>query len=178
MNRAQACSCGGHLKKALVERVDIAPLFGLRGVFEGPISGLRCDRCGGETFDADVIDRMLIGVGRVVLSQPRILSADEARFLRKVVLGATQDHLAKLMGINKITIADWERGERSMSKEHDYELRGIALSSLLARLSPGARKRLSTILQDVAEILMAPRLSKPPKRPKPYFIPASHLTAA
>ena len=40
MNRAQACSCGGHLKKALVERVDIAPLFGLRGVFEGPISGL------------------------------------------------------------------------------------------------------------------------------------------
>jgi hypothetical protein len=82
------------------------------------------------------------------------------------------------MGINKITIADWERGERSLSKEHDYELRGIVLSTLLPRLTASGRQHLISILQDITEILVAPRLSKPPKRTKPYVISASHLMAA
>jgi len=156
----------------MIERVELAPLFGLRGILQGQVPGLRCDRCRTETFEARTLDQMLLVVARAVLTQPRILSAEEARFLRKAVLGLTQARLAERMGINTITVADWERGERPMSKEHDYELRGIALASLLKRLaSAGAQHR--ALVQDADGILSAPRLQAPLKRPKRYVIAAA-----
>jgi transcriptional regulator with XRE-family HTH domain len=125
-----------------------------------------------------VFERMRVAVGRHVLIQPRLLSAAEARFLRKAVLELTQEKLAAHMGIHTITVADWERGERSLSREHDYELRGIALSRLLPRLPTADRKELAALLADVATILVAPRATQAPKRTKPYHISASHLMAA
>jgi transcriptional regulator with XRE-family HTH domain len=121
---------------------------------------------------------MLVTVARTVLSQPHILGADEARFLRKAVLGLTQEQLAKRMGINKVTVADWERGERLLSKEHDYELRGIAFSAVLERLGESLTKRVEDLLQDVRQLLTAPRLAGPPQRLKPYRIPVSTLVPA
>ena len=165
MIRAGRCSCGGRLRRAVIERVELAPLFGLRGIAEGRVPGLRCDRCGAETFEASTLDRMLLVVARAVLIQPRILSAEEARFLRKAVLGLTQARLAERMGINAITIADWERGERPMSKEHDYELRGMALTSLLNRV-PGAGAEREALARDADHILSAPRRLAPLKRPR------------
>jgi DNA-binding transcriptional regulator YiaG len=162
----------------MVDKVEIAPLFGLRGLVQGPVPGLRCDGCGEETFEAGTLGRMLAVVGRSVLTQPRILSPEEARFLRKAVLAHTQEGLAKRMGINKITVADWERGERPLSKEHDYEIRGIALVSLMETLSATADRQLDTLRQSVATILTAPRLQGPPRRLKRYVILASDLAAA
>ena len=120
---------------------------------------------------------MLLVVARAVLTQPRILSAEEARFLRKAVLGLTQARLAERMGINAITVADWERGERPMSKEHDYELRGIALASLLKRATRAAAQR-KALARETDHILSAPRLLAPLKRPKRYVISAAKLAAA
>jgi DNA-binding transcriptional regulator YiaG len=162
----------------MVDAIELWPLYGLRGVLKGPVPGLRCDRCGEATFEASTLDRMLAVVARSVLTQPRILSAEEARFLRKAVLGLTQERLARRMGINPITVADWERGERPLSKEHDYELRGIALSAVLGRLSGAAPGVVEILSQAMATILAAPRLLAPLKRPKRYVISAAELAAA
>lgn len=173
MIRAPRCSCGGTLHAAKVDSVEIAPLFGLRGTIVGPVPGLRCDSCKAETFEASTIEMMLMVVAREVLVQAQILTPDEARFLRKAVLGITQDVLGKRMGINKITVADWERGERPLSKEHDYELRGISLASLLNRAPRATGRAAAALARQVARILSAPRLLGPSKRTKRYVIPAS-----
>src|SRR5688500_19014431 len=102
MARQQACSCGGKLKPATLKTIDIEPLFGLLGVLQGPVSGLRCDTCGTETFSGSVFESMLAAVARAVLGQARILTGQEARFLRKSVLELTQARLAEQMGINPI----------------------------------------------------------------------------
>ena len=175
--RAGKCSCGGQLRDVTVERVELAPLFGLRGTLEGRVPGLRCDQCGAETFEGRTLDQMLLVVARAVLTQPRILSTEEARFVRKAVLGLTQARLAERMGINTITVADWERGERPMSKEHDYELRGIALGSLLQRAASAGRQA-QALARDADHILSAPRLLAPPKKSKRYVISAVGLAAA
>ena len=170
MIAAPRCSCGGRLKSAAVERPGLEALFGLKGRFEGKVAGLRCDACGGETFDGHVFDRMFRAVALNVLAQPRILSEEEARFLRKALLQMTQDDLAERMGINKVTVSDWERGDRPLSKEHDYELRGIALAALLQQHPLG--ERLGALLE---RVLLAPRRVGPPARSKPYRIPVAEL---
>ncbi len=174
MTRLPECSCGGRLRKANLDKVELAPFFGLRGVLEGPIPGLRCGSCKLETLSGRSIDRMLIAVALSVMSQRRILTTEEARFLRKAVLGMTQTALAKHMGINPTTVADWERGERTLSKEHDYELRGVALSSLVARFSA----QFEGLVRDLPRILKAPRTLAPPKRTKRYVVRASEMPAA
>jgi DNA-binding transcriptional regulator YiaG len=175
--RAGRCSCGGQLREVTVATVELAPLFGLRGTLEGRVPALRCGTCGAETFEGRMLDRMLLTVARVVLTQPRILSTEEARFLRKSVLGLTQARLAERMGINAITVADWERGERAMSKEHDYELRGIALGNLLGRPADAGQPA-QALARDADQILGAPRLQAPLKRPRRYVISAGELAAA
>ncbi len=82
------------------------------------------------------------------------------------------------MGINVITIADWERGERPLSKEHDYELRRIALASLLGRIPKAGGHSFESLARDMENMLTAPRLTGPPKRPKHYLIRTTKLAAA
>jgi DNA-binding transcriptional regulator YiaG len=175
MSDVSLCSCGGRLRPVTARRVDILPLFGLRGGIEGAIPVLRCGRCGGETYEPRTLDRMLLAVARAVLARPRILGRDEARFLRKSVLALTQERLARRMGINKVTVADWERGERSLSKEHDYELRGIALAALLEQSAPD---RVARLMEETSQMLMAPRLEGPPRRATSYRIPFDARRAA
>lgn len=175
---ANACSCGGHLRDAAINHALLEPLCGLKGSFEGSVPGFRCDSCGEETFSGATIERMLLTVAQIVLTQPRILTGDEARFLRKALLGLTQDRLADRMGINKTTVADWERGERPLSKEHDYELRGIAVAAVLLQFRPPFLHRVESVVRQLGEVLAAPRLEGPPRKGKPYLIPASHLVPA
>jgi DNA-binding transcriptional regulator YiaG len=160
-----------------VARLALAPIFGLRGALEGRVPALRCDTCGAETFEGKLLSQLLLAVARVVLTQPRILSTEEARFLRKSVLGLTQGRLAERMGINVITVADWERGERAMSKEHDYELRGIALGSLRKRAGSAGRQA-QALAKEADQIHSAPRLQAKLKRAKRYLISAGGLAAA
>jgi DNA-binding transcriptional regulator YiaG len=167
MARTQKCSCGGDIKAVTIKSLDLEPLFGLRGVFEGPVPGYRCEACAAETFDGGVYDRVQKALARSVLARPRILTPDEARFLRKAVLGLTQSNLAERMGINSVTVADWERGERPLSKEHDYALRGIALSALAAPKGAIARHHFHSLLQAV---LGRPRLQAPPRRAHRYLV--------
>ncbi len=169
MMRASKCSCGGTLRSTTIDEVDLLPLFGLRGVFKGAVKGLRCSTCAEVTFEAKIIEEMFVALTFAVLSQPRILTNEEARFVRKVVLRLTQASLAKRMGINIITIADWERGERPLSKEHDYELRGIALSQLIKHHARQWKKT-DALTRDISSILTSPRMTAPPKRLKRYVV--------
>ncbi|MBN1959452.1 MAG: helix-turn-helix domain-containing protein [Deltaproteobacteria bacterium] len=177
MTKPLNCSCGGKLKPNTIKDIDLTPLFGIRGTFKEAVLGLRCDTCKAETFTAQTIEQMLVALTLVVLSQPRILTAKEARYLRKAVLSLTQAALAKRMGINVITIADWERGERPLSKEHDYELRGITLANLLERPST-LNFYFDAVKQNIAHILMSPRVTAPPKRVKNYVVKALVKPAA
>ncbi|MBI5511752.1 MAG: helix-turn-helix domain-containing protein [Deltaproteobacteria bacterium] len=113
---------------------------------------------------------LLVEVVRAVMMHDHILSNDKARFLRKAWLGLTQDELAGRMGINKITVADWERGERPLSKEHDYELRGIALAHMLQRRGKGRVRVDAGLASELAQVLTAPRRLTSPRRRGPYVI--------
>jgi DNA-binding transcriptional regulator YiaG len=170
MSQALKCSCGGTLKAATLPRVDLSPLFGLRGWFEGGVHGLRCTRCAKETLGGTAYEELLVAVARAVITDDSILSGDQARFLRKAWLGLTQDQLALRMGINKITVADWERGERPLSKEHDYELRGIALSRLLSQRHAGRKHLDDGIAEDMERVLTGPRRLASPRRRGRYVI--------
>lgn len=81
---------------------------------------------GAATFEASPSLAMLNQVARRILAQPRVLAPAEARFLRKVVLRLRQDELAAAMGLTKVAVVDWERGERPLSKSQDDELRRLA----------------------------------------------------
>jgi len=178
MTRAARCSCGGILRQTTAKKVDLEPLFGLKGDLVGAVHALRCSQCGSMTYEAATFARMLGVVARCVLEQPRILTADEARFVRKAVLGFTQDRLARRMGIHKITVADWERGERALSKEHDYELRGIAVARLLSQRSDMDRGEREALTRSAEEILSAPRTEAPPKHGRRHVIKSSGMAAA
>jgi transcriptional regulator with XRE-family HTH domain len=170
MSQASKCSCGGNLKPATLRPVDLAPLFGLHGWFEGGVRGLRCSRCLKETLEGKAYEELLVEVARAVITHERILANDQARFLRKAWLGLTQEQLASRMGINKITVADWERAERPLSKEHDYELRGIALSRLLGQRHAGRGRLDDGIADDMERVLTAPRRLTSARRRGRYVI--------
>jgi hypothetical protein len=172
MARGKTCSCGGTLKAATLRKMDLMPILGLRGVLDAPLAGYKCNNCEAGSFDGPVFIKILFAVTRAVLEQHRILTSEEARFLRKAVLGRTQVDLAKQMGINAITVADWERGERPLSKEHDYELRGMVLATSLLRA--GTREAIQTLFSGV---LKAPRTQAPPKRAHRYRVSANMLAA-
>jgi hypothetical protein len=65
-----------------------------------------------------------------------------------------------------------ERCERPMSKEHDDELRGIALGSLLQCAAAGQAELLGRAAE---QILSAPRLQAPFKRPRRYAVSVKEL---
>lgn len=172
---SQMCSCGGKVKAATLKSIDLAPIFGLLGILEGPVPGLRCDACHAETFDGSVFSRMLVAVARSVLGQTRILTAQEARFLRKAVIELTQVRLAEQMGINPTTVADWERNERPISKEHDYELRGIAFATLLTRAGASLLAPMDVLMH---ELFARPRTLAAPRRAHRYVVRAPDMSAA
>ena len=172
MTESLKCSCGGSLKSGILTRIDLAPIFGLHGWFEGHVRGVRCAECGVETLTGATYEQIRTEVARAVLTDVHILSGEQARFVRKAWLGLTQEQLALRMGINKITVADWERGERPLSKEHDYELRGIALSLLLGKRSTGRKGVAAAVVKEIESVLMAPRLRGPQRTHRRYVIRA------
>jgi transcriptional regulator with XRE-family HTH domain len=90
--------------------------------------GFECRKCGGKTIDGGLIKLFLALVGLEIVRQPERLNAEKARYLRKQ-LGLTQQQLADRMGIDRVTVTNWETG-KEISPQHDFILRAFADNDL------------------------------------------------
>jgi DNA-binding transcriptional regulator YiaG len=98
---------------------------GLHVILQNP-PALVCDTCGGVALDGKVIDTARQAVVLLLVEIPERFGPSLARLLRRLI-GLTQKELAERMGLHRVTIADWERGEKELSAQHDLLLRGIAM---------------------------------------------------
>lgn len=73
------------------------------------------------------------------------MSAGQAVFLRKQ-MGKTQQELATLLEINRVTIANWERS-KPISQEHDLVLRVFFLKHLSQQNSARVREMLESTVK-------------------------------
>ena len=159
------CECGGLLRPAKLDVYDFSDYVGLN-VTVNNVDGFRCDKCGGETVDESLINMVTnYTIVQVAKSQHR-LNGDEARYLRRS-LHATQSELAARMGIDRVTVADWERGAEKISPQHDYILRGLTLAWMVAEnlLVPNQMKE---ILGSVGNTV---RQEPPKKTTAPIAVP-------
>lgn len=123
------CECGGTLRRVKLERYDFTGFAGLPAELRD-VPGLRCDKCGEEALDGVVISAALVALAQKILTLPRVLTPQEAKFLRKR-LQLSQKDLAERMSITRETVAAWECGQKPLSPQNDYILRGLHLGAHL-----------------------------------------------
>ncbi len=164
-SRVIICDCGGELRPAHFDVYDFSDYVGLK-VTVSDIDGFKCTKCGGETIDGAVLNMVMNYTITQVAKQPRRLGGAEVRYLRRS-LHATQEELAHNMGINRVTLADWERGDRDISPEYDYMLRGFALGSLVEAdlIKPDQMREI------LGTVFKAVRHQPPTKRPQGLALP-------
>lgn len=129
-SRAIRCECGGELRPTKFEVYDFSDYVGFKVTVSG-VDGFKCTKCGGETVDGALVNAVMNYTIVQVAKSPRLLNGTEARYLRHS-LHATQEELAKKMGIDRVTVADWERGSERISPQHDFILRALAMSLMVA----------------------------------------------
>jgi DNA-binding transcriptional regulator YiaG len=162
---AIVCECGGELRPARFDVYDFSDYVGMK-VTVSDVDGFKCTKCGGETVDGSLLNMVMNYTIMQVAKQPRRLNGAEVRYLRHS-LHATQEELAHNMGINRVTLADWERGADDISPEYDYVLRGFALSWMVGAdlIKPDQmREILGTVFKGV-------RHQPPTKRPRGLALP-------
>jgi transcriptional regulator with XRE-family HTH domain len=121
------CECGGTLHRQQVPELDFSKYVGggLRVILENPPAWV-CDTCKGVTLDGEVIDTARQAVVLLLIELPERFGPNLAKLMRRL-LGLTQQELAERMGLNRVTVADWERGEKELSAQNDLLLRSIAM---------------------------------------------------
>lgn len=159
------CECGGTLRPAKLESFDFSPFAGLPAELRGA-PGRRCAACGGETLDGAIISGVLAILTQEVVMLARGLSPQEARYLRKQ-LGLSQRELAERMHLARETVAAWECGQKPLSPQSDYILRGLVISAR----RPLPPDLLSADMLERALGQVHPS-AKPRKIPKPFIIAA------
>lgn len=156
------CECGGVLRKAVLSRFDFSAYAGIPvTLVDAP--GFRCSKCGRETLGGALMNRALRVLVQTIVTGPHRLKAEEARFLRKS-MRLTQQDLAERLGINRITVTNWERGEAPISKEHDLMLRSI-VGAYLLRVERGRPKR-----EEIAQAIDRARTELAPTASRPFVI--------
>jgi transcriptional regulator with XRE-family HTH domain len=123
------CECGSELKPTKLREFDFSPYVGFPITLRN-VAGLRCSQCKEATLDGGMINYVLNLVAYQLAQLPFRLSGSFATFLRKR-LGLTQVVLADRMGIDRITIANWERGEATISPQHDFILRAMLITHFI-----------------------------------------------
>jgi DNA-binding transcriptional regulator YiaG len=159
------CACGGVYRRVKMERYDFSGFAGLPvEVRDVPI--LRCNKCGEEEIEGVVISAVLLALTQTILGLPRILSPDEAKFLRKR-LQLSQKDLAERMGVIRETVAAWECGQKPLSPQNDYILRGLHFG---AHLPTGTRPFPEDIREQALGRVHARAKTSAP--PEPFVIAA------
>jgi DNA-binding transcriptional regulator YiaG len=129
-SQAIRCECGGELRPTKFDAYDFSDYVGFKVTVSGA-EGFRCNKCGGETVDGSLVNAVMNYTIVQVAKSPRLLNGAEARYLRHS-LHATQEKLAKNMGIDRVTVADWERGAQQISPQHDFILRVFVMNWMVA----------------------------------------------
>ena len=164
-NRPIACECGGRLHPVKLKTYDFSRYVGFKVTLRG-MDGLRCDSCGWETIHGGMINAVLNHMVIDFAKSQRRLNRDQARYLRRC-LGATQEELATRMGIVRETVAKWECGDQTISPQHDFILRVLSLTSMIA-----AGKISRTYAEEVMSTIRAVRLD-PPNNTSSINVPGS-----
>lgn len=159
------CECGGTLRRAKLTSFDFSPFAGLPVELRGA-PGLRCDKCKGETLDGAIVNGVLAILTQEVVMLARGLAPQEAKYLRKQ-LGLSQRELAERMQLARETVAAWECGQKPLSPQSDYILRGLVISD--RRPLPSA-VLWSDVLERALGQVHTPQ--KPRKLPQPFVIAA------
>lgn len=159
------CECGGTYHRVKLERYDFSGFAGLPVELRGA-PGLRCDTCNGVMIEGEVISAALLFLTQQILRLPRVLFPKEATFLRKR-LQLSQKALAERMHIQRETVAAWECGQKPLSPQHDYILRGLHFGAHLpAGVEPFPRDLLEQALGRVHTT------EQPLPTPEPFIIAA------
>ena len=173
--RSLPCSCGGMLRPAKMKgKYDATAELGIKSEITGAWLAARCDRCGQLALPGRMLEELSDEAVLQLLKLDRLLSGAESKFLRKAALGIGQEELAKRLGITRVTVARWE-GSRSLSAEHDFQLRGLIGGQLLSasRLGPGRwKRRRAELVELVTGVLVAARSDLAPANPPPLRIAA------
>ena len=152
----ETCDCGGALRPATVDAFDFSRYVGFKvTLYQAEV--LRCDTCGWTTLDGTTINALMNHMVLDFTKFPRRLNGTEARYLRHSI-EATQEELASRMGVVRETVAKWECGDQTISPQHDFILRMLALSGMVSRgiMTPEAAGKI------LSETFIAVR-SDPPK---------------
>lgn len=169
------CSCGGLLRPHRISgKYDATIELGIPAEVSGAWMGLRCDRCRKVALPGKLLEVLSEEAILQLLKLDRCLSGRESQFLRKAALGIGQVELARRLGLTRVTVARWE-ARRSLSGEHDFELRALIAFHLLkvSRLGPSPwKKRGPQLLELVTGDLDSARTSEAPARPPPLRIAA------
>lgn len=129
MTMSPNCECGGSYSHVTLPSYDFSGFAGLPVELRGA-PGLRCDACGSAALDGQIISAALLLLTQQILRLQRVLSPEEAKFLRKR-LQLSQKALAERMHIQRETVAAWECGQKPLSPQHDYILRGLHFAAQL-----------------------------------------------
>lgn len=154
----QNCECGGLFKDTVQTEFDFSSFAGMPvKLTDAP--AIQCSKCGRQTLRGTTINFVMDLLFPMVTSAPKLLTADQARFLRKR-MRLTQQALAGKMGIARETVAKWECGDSDsrISQGHDLMLRAIS-SAHAAYIGQGLPK--ADIFNALKEVHEAP-LSVPP----------------
>ncbi len=148
-----------------IKRFDFSAFAGFP-VTLNDVPGLHCSGCGGETLTGVVINQALQAVACACIMVTHRLTAELARYVRRS-LDVTQQELADRMGIARETVAQWERGEREISPQHDFILRGL----VIGRASGEHSSRSAALLQKCIPILSAVKSAPPPRSKRAGELP-------
>jgi transcriptional regulator with XRE-family HTH domain len=160
------CECGGTLHPQILPSFDFTNFAGIPAQLES-VPGFRCDRCGGETIAGGVINFMLVIIALMAIQSSPRLSAKLAKYVRRT-LQITQQELADRMGIARETVAQWERGEREISPQHDLILRAITIKRYI-----DDNQIPRNVLLEAFSTLGAVRADPPPKKLRRFEVNAS-----
>jgi DNA-binding transcriptional regulator YiaG len=121
---------------------EASALLGLRSVKVRNVPALVCRRCKDVLLDGVLLDSLHERLLVDVLSSGRVLSGDEARFVRKA-LGLSQASLAERLGVHRVTVVRWESGDVPLDGPTSVAIRALAAIARIARpLRAGEKDRL------------------------------------
>lgn len=154
------CECSGSYREVTLPSYDFSGFAGLPVELRGA-PGLRCDACNRVALEGEIINAALLLLTQQILRLQRLLSPDEAKFLRKR-LQLSQKALAERMHIQRETVAAWECGQKPLSPQHDYILRGLHFGAQLpAGVAPYPHDLMEEALGRVHVADQTPSKAKP-----------------
>ncbi len=99
---------------------------GLKNVTLVNVPMYKCPACKETEVEIPRLEELHVLLAFLIVLQPDPLKGDEVRYLRKN-LGYSQEELANLSGVTRVTVTRWESG-RTIRKDQDKQLRRLYLS--------------------------------------------------